>query len=216
MKAIKDDPIKRYVEKESEKEYSPMDPPEAYEPQNVEQVPFEKMDPFLQQLIKEHQEFKKILNDFEDALLKWREDNWIFNNDINKKFKKFFSYADENLPLHNKKEEKLLFPVLHKKLVESGEHNSEDSSYTGINIMEDEHVKAAQASALVLNLLGLGSRLPDMNSKDITFTAAFDQGMSLIETMKLHIFREDNILFPQSMKLFGKDEFDIINQSETI
>jgi iron-sulfur cluster repair protein YtfE (RIC family) len=148
------------------------------------------------------------LNHLEEALINWRKNNWIFNDEINEKLKKFFAFIDENVPVHNQKEEKLLFPLLHKKLVEAGEHNSKDSTVTGINIMEDEHIKVAQSAAIVFNFLGLGSRLPDKHSQEITFEAAFDLGIAIVETMKLHIFREENILFPQVMNNFTQDELE--------
>ena len=203
------DPIKRFVEKDtSGEELSPFDPPDAYDPQNIEPVPYENMHPFLQKLVDEHNAFSKVLNDFEKALINWRNQQLTFNKDIDEKFKKFFTFIDENVPLHNQKEEKQLFPLLHKKLIEIGEHNSKDSSVTGINLMEDEHIKVAQAAAIVFNFLGLGSRLTDQQSKEITFQAAFEQGIAIVETMKLHIFREENILFPQAMKLFNSSDFE--------
>jgi len=203
------DPIKRFVEKNTQgQELSPFDPPNAYDPQNIKSVPYEKMDPFLQKLVDEHNAFSNVLNNFEEALINWRNQQWVFDKDIDDKFKKFFSFIDENVPLHNQKEEKQLFPLLHKKLIEIGEHNSKDSSITGITLMEDEHIKVAQAAAIVFNFLGLGSRLPDKHSQEITFEAAFEQGIAIVETMKLHIFREENILFPQAMMLFTKDELE--------
>lgn len=203
-----DDPIKRFVEKESGEEMSPFDPPDAFDPQNIEPVPYEELHPFLKKLTDEHTAFSGVLNGFEEALIKWRENNWHFDDEINEKFKNFFEFIDEKVPVHNQKEEKDLFPLLNKKLIEIGEHNSKDSSLTGISIMEDEHIKVAQSAAIVFNFLGLGSRLPDQRSKEITFEAAFDQGIVIVETMKLHIFREENILFSQAMKLFDKNEFD--------
>lgn len=202
------DPVKRIVEKDiSSEELSPFDPPDAYNPQNIEPVAYEKMHPFLQKLVDEHKAFTKVLNTFEEALLNWRENHWIFTDEIDAGLKQFFAFFDEKVPLHNQKEEKKLFPLLHKKLIESGEHNSNDPSFTGINLMEDEHIKVAQAAAIVFNFLGLGSRLPDLQSREITYKAAFDQGMAIIETMKLHIFREENILFPQAMQYFNEQEF---------
>ena len=206
---LSDDPIKRFVEKDTTgEELSPFDPPDAYDPQNIKPVPYEKMHPFLKKLIDEHEAFTKVLNVFEEALMTWRNDNWVFNENIDSGFKQFFSFMDEKVPLHNQKEEKKLFPILQIKLIESGEHNTKDPSYTGINLMEDEHIKVAQAAAIVFNFLGLGSRLPDKSSQQITFEAAYQQGMAIIETMKLHIFREENILFPQTMKLFNSKEFE--------
>jgi len=35
--------------------------------------------------------------------------------------------------------------------------------------------------------------------------------MAIVETMKLHIFREENILFPQAMMLFTKEELKNFN-----
>jgi len=206
---LKTDPIKRFAEKDNDhKELSPMDPPDAYNPQNIESIPYDKMHPFLQKLIDEHKAYTNVLNHFEEALINWRKKEWIFNDEINEKFKKFFTFIDEHVPPHNQKEEKKLFPLLHKKFIETGEHNSKDTSITGINIMEDEHIKVAQAAAIVFNFLGLGSRLPDKHSQEITFEAAFEQGMAIIETMKLHIFREENILFPQAMNYFTQDELE--------
>jgi len=77
--------------------------------------------------------------------------------------------------------------------------------------MEDEHLKVAQAAAIVFNFLGIGSRLPDNRSQEITFEAAFQQGIAIVETMKLHIFREENILFPQAMQLFNLSDFEKLN-----
>jgi len=203
-----DDSIKRFVEKEITSEFSPMNPPDVYNPQNIKQVPYEKMHPFLQKLIDEHKVYTDILRHFEEALINWYKNKWIFNDEINEKFKKFFIFIDDNIPLHNQKEEKKLFPLLHKKLVEVGENNSIDSSVTSINIMEDEHIKVAQAAAIIFNFLGLGAKLSDNRSREITFQKVFDQGIAIVETMKLHIFREENILFPQAMILFTKDELE--------
>ncbi|MFA7421593.1 MAG: hemerythrin domain-containing protein [Melioribacteraceae bacterium] len=207
QKALKkSDPIIKEAFKDSDDELSPMDPPDAYSPLNITPVAYEEMDPFLQKLVDEHKAFTDVLNKFEEAILNWRKNNWSFTKEIDEGLKQFFSFFDEKVPLHNQKEEKKLFPLLHNKLIESGEHNSADSSITGINLMEDEHIKVAQAAAIVFNFLGLGSRLPDQRSREITYQAAFDQGIAIIETMKLHIFREENILFPQAMQFFSPDE----------
>jgi len=209
------DPIKRFVEKDKDhEELSPMDPPDAYSPQNIESLPYEKMHPFLQELIDEHKKFTRVLTTFEAALINWRNNKWTFNSEIDSGFKQFFSSFDEKVPQHNQKEEKKLFPLLQKKLIESGEHNSKDPSFTGISLMEDEHIKVAQAAAIVFNFLGLGSRLTDKCSQGITFEAAYEQGIAIVETMKLHIFREENILFPQAMKLFTSSEFEKLNGTE--
>ena len=93
-----------------------------------------------------------------------------------------FSFLDKNTPEHNKKEEKLLFPLLHKRLLETGEHSTADEHKTAVDIMEDEHIKVAQLGALCLNFLGLGSRLEDKQSREIVFELAYDQGKTIVET----------------------------------
>ena len=51
----KNDPLKRRVEKQTEQEeFSPMDPPDAYSPPNIDTVDYKDMHPFLQQLVNEH------------------------------------------------------------------------------------------------------------------------------------------------------------------
>lgn len=206
--------LKRDVEKESLEELSPMNPPDPYSINNIEQIEYEKLHPFLQELVDEHKAFTKVLNVFEEALINWRNNKWIFNDEINAGLKQFFNYFDEKVPLHNQKEEKKLFPLLHKKLIETGERNSKDPSYTGISLMEDEHIKVVQAAAIVFNFLGIGSRLPDNRSQGITFEAAFEQGIAIVETMKLHIFREENILFSQAMQLFTTFELEKLTLRE--
>ena len=203
-----DDPLKRFVDKEKEfEEASPMNPPDAFSPSTVDPVAYKDMAPFLQKLIDEHKVFISVLDNFESGLISWRKSNWIFNDEINKKLNELFSFLDKNTPVHNRKEEKELFPLLHKRLLESGEHSSGDEPKTAIDIMEDEHIKVAQLGALCLNFLGLGSRLEDKKSRDIVFELAYEQGMAIVETMRLHIYREDETLFPLAMKLISKKEF---------
>ena len=120
--------LKRDVEKESLEELSPMNPPDAYNPPNINSVSYDKLHPFLQELVDEHKAFTKVLDAFEEALISWRKNEWVFNDFIDAGLKQFFIFFDEKVPLHNQKEEKKLFPLLHKKLIETGEHNSKDPS----------------------------------------------------------------------------------------
>jgi len=202
-----DDPLKRFVEKEKEfEEASPMNPPDAFSPPTVDPVAYKDMAPFLQKLMDEHKVFITVLDNFESALISWKKKGWNFDDEINKKFNELFSFLDKNTPVHNRKEEKELFPLLHKRLLESGEHSSSDEPKTAVDIMEDEHIKVAQLGALCLNFLGLGSRLEDNKSRKIVFELAFEQGKTIVETMRLHIYREDETLFPLAMKLILKEE----------
>ncbi len=201
--------LTRFVEKEKElEELSPMNPPDAFSPSTVESVAYEDMTPFLQKLMDEHKVFTEVLNKFESALIEWKKNDWIFNDDIDKGLKELFSFLDKNTPVHTRKEEKELFPLLHKRLLQTGEHSSGDEPKTAVDIMEDEHIKVAQLGALCLNFLGLGSRLEDKKSRETVFELAYEQGKAIVETMRLHIYREDETLFPLAMKLISKEEFE--------
>ena len=209
-----EDPIKRFVEKETEMdEMSPMNPPDAFAPSTVDHIDYKDMTPFLQELIDEHKLFMTILDNFESALINWKKNGYHFHDEINKKFNELFSYLDKNTPGHNKKEEKLLFPLLHKRLLHTGEHSTADEPRTAVDIMEDEHIKVAQLGALCLNFLGLGSRLEDKQSREIVFELAYDQGKTIVETMRLHIYREDETLFPLAMELISEEEFEEMDTS---
>lgn len=210
------DPLKRFVEKEKEfEEASPMNPPDAFSPSTVDPVAYNDMAPFLQKLMDEHKVFMKVLDNFESELISWKKNGWNFNDEINKKFNELFSFLDKNTPVHNKKEEKLLFPLLHTKLLKAGEHSTSDEPRTAVDIMEDEHIKVAQLGALCLNFLGLGSRLEDSKSREIVFELAFEQGKAIVETMRLHIYREDETLFSLAMKLMSEKEFKFMESSAT-
>ncbi len=202
-----EDPIKRFVEKETKiEEMSPMNPPEAFASSTVEHIDYKDMAPFLQKLMDEHKVFITVLDNFESAMISWKKNDWNFTDEINKNFNELFSFLDKNTPVHNRKEEKELFPLLHKRLLASGEHSAGDEPKTAVDIIEDEHIKVAQLGALCLNFLGLGSRLEDKKSREIVFELAFEQGKTIVETMRLHIYREDQTLFPLAMKLISKEE----------
>ena len=41
--------------------------------------------------------------------------------------------------------------------------------------------------------------------------AAIEQGKALVELLKLHIFREDNVVLPMAHKYISQEEFDQID-----
>jgi DUF438 domain-containing protein len=115
-----DDRLKKFAGKASNEEaLSPMEPPEAFAQSTVEPVAYEDMHPFLQKLMDEHKAFVKVLDNFEAAMDEWKRNNWKFNESINRNFKGLFSFLDNSTPVHNKKEEKQLFPILHKNFLKT-------------------------------------------------------------------------------------------------
>lgn len=202
------DPVKRNVEKGLEVvEHTPMDPPDAYTENELGKTTYQELDTFLQHLVDDHKAITKRVDEFEKALVAFREGGFLLNPEVNKALGDFFKFFDEQLSAHNGKEEKILFPLLNKKLIAAGEHSIGEVPVTAIDVMEDDHVKFIQLGALSFNLLGLAMRLQDDKSRAFVFETAYNNARELIELMRLHIFREDHTLFPLAQKLISKDEF---------
>lgn len=212
-KLAKDDPLMRNANKELEiSEHSPMDPPEAYDKSasKVNGVSYDDFDEILKMFSDEHKELELHTSEFEKALNDFHTSSYVFNQEINDRFNNFFVYFDDFVLPHNRKEERYLFPILHKKLIETGEHSPNSKKETAVDLMEDDHVKFIQLASLTFNLLGLASRLPELQSRAMTFDLAYHNGKELVEMLRLHVFREDNTLFPLAQKLLSKEELSEI------
>ena len=203
-----DDPIKRNVEKGLESvEHSPMDPPEAYDGAEVRGASYDQMDVALQQYMDEHRTCINKAERFEKAMVRFKDSGYQLNAEINRAFSEFFQFFDHNIIDHNQREEKQLFPLLHKRLMESDEHGQGSHPKTAVDMMEDDHMKFIQLGTLTFNMLGLAARLRDERSRMVVYDVAFNNGVELVELLRLHIYREDNIVFPLAHKLISKEEF---------
>ena len=58
--------------------------------------------------------------------------------------------------------------------------------------------------------------MEDKKSREIVFELAFEQGKTIVETMRLHIYREDETLFPLAMKLISKEIFEEMESSSNL
>jgi iron-sulfur cluster repair protein YtfE (RIC family) len=203
----KTDPLMRNVEKGLEAvENSPMDPPDAYDDQAIVNAEVE-LPYIIQQFKNEHWNATERINSFEKVLATFKENRYDFTEEIGNEFSSFFKFFDDELIKHHMKEEKILFPLLHERLLSNGEHSKEPMPKTAIDLMEDDHNKSLQLGALAFNLFGLATRLKDMQSRMFVFDTAYNNARELIELLKLHIFREDNTLFPLAANLITEDEF---------
>ena len=204
----KDDPIERDVDKGSEDEgLSPMAPPDAYAPPGDGlAIPYEEMHPVMQAFRDEHDSFGKVLAEFRSALDTMASSG--VDRETDATVREFFRQLDEEVFPHNRREEKVLFPLLAQRLVESGEHSKGHERTTAVDLLEDEHDQILQLAAITFNLFALASRLPDAKSRTVVFDTALQQGMELAEVLRLHIFREDNVVFSLAHKLITASEFD--------
>jgi iron-sulfur cluster repair protein YtfE (RIC family) len=185
---------------------SPMDPPDAYAPPSITPVAVEDMHPFLQRLVAEHLQFQNEVNTFEDTILSIQKDGYTKAADG--RLRHFLNFLDEEFIAHNRREEAALFPLLRLRLLAAGEHGSGDEPQTPVDLMQDEHIKAVQLAAVILNFLGLAFRFPDERTRLTILDAALEQGKFLVELLRLHVFREDNVVFPLAQQLITSAEFD--------
>lgn len=202
------DPIIRNAEKGDIDELSPMDPPEAFDEKRMVSMDADQLHDNLKTLVDEHEEAMAVCDRFEKALNDFKEGGYFISREINDSFNAFFVFFDEEILPHNRKEEKELFPLLHQRFIESGEHNGGDNPRTPIDLMEDEHVKFIQLATLTFNFLGLAVRLKDPEARILVLDLIYNNGKELVETLKLHIFREDHTIFPLAQKLLTEDELN--------
>ena len=181
---------------------SPMSPPDAYQPPGSDNIAFADLHPFLQEFAAEHEAVKAQLLKFEETIMGLKEKGVTVQ--INRSLKEFFRFFNDEFIPHIKKEEKTIFPALNKKLIEKNKLNPSLLSITPVDMMEDDHLKAIQLTVVVFNFFGLASRLKDEASRDIVMDAALEQAYQLIELLRLHIFREDRIIFPLAHKVVQK------------
>lgn len=188
-------------------------------PATIDPVPYEEMPYILKHFMNEHKECLKEIDRFEQALLQFKKEKWVLDEEMTKSFSRFFTFMDERVLEHNRKEEEDFFPLLQKRLMESGEHSrfepyiSNGEQRTAVEVMEDEHVKFIQLSSLTFNFLGLAPRLPDIRSQSMVADLAFEQGIQLVEMLRLHIQREDKTLFPLACHLISDEEFEELSSN---
>lgn len=202
------DYVKRLVEKDSNSEtlYSPMAPPEAYQPPPIDGVSFDDLHSVLQYFMIEHKTTLKKLEDLESVLLEIKKEG--INKERNKRLGDFFSYLDENIVMHNLKEQRALFPLIHDRMLENGEHGIGPVRDTAVDMLENDHIKMMELATLTFSLMGVASRLTDPVSNALLTDTAIEQGLSLVEMLRLHIFREDNVVFPLAHKYMTKKDFE--------
>ncbi|MDP3980777.1 MAG: hypothetical protein Q8Q33_05125, partial [Chlamydiota bacterium] len=109
-----------------------------------------------------------------------------------------------------------LFPILTKKLIETGEHSHGPNPTTAVDVMEDDHLKAIQLTAVIFNFFKLASQLGDPVSRNLVMDAAIEQSYQLIELLRLHIFREDTIIFPLAHQTIETQELNQLHLQRVI
>ena len=120
----------------------------------------------------------------------------------------FLQVLDRDFIPHSRQEESALFPLLSERLIADGEHSKGATVLTAVDVMMNEHLKIVQLAAVVLNLVRLALVLPDEKSALVVINAAVREAANLVEVLRLHMFREDNILFASANRLVSSAELD--------
>jgi len=206
----KQDPLKRMVERQNEtEEFSPMDPPDAFQPPDLDKVKYEDMHPLIQTLMDEHKACNSAISEFENVLNSLHSDG--FSKATLDGINDFFSFFDESIIEHNRKEDDTIFADLNK-ILHKKEEFSTGAEKTVVDLMEDDHIKMLQLAAISFNLFGLITRIPDEGSGMVILDLAVEQSKALIEMLKLHIFREDNVVFPMANNYLSTKILNVMNK----
>ncbi len=187
-------------------QFSPLNPPDAYHPPGSENIALQELHPFLQRLVGEHEAIRAALVKFEETIMAMKEKG--VTKEVNESLKDFFQFFNDEFIPHAKREEKTLFPILDQALRKERIKSPGAGITTAVDMMEDDHLKAIQLTVVIFNFFGLVTRLKDQLSRDLVMDAAFEQAQELIELLRLHIFREDTIIFPSAHKSIDPQELD--------
>jgi hemerythrin-like domain-containing protein len=188
-----------------------MDPPDAYAPPGEtggDEADLEKRHPYLRALSEDHARLMEAMALLEDKLAKVGETGFTADADV--AVMRFLETFDREFIPHSREEEARLFPLLDERLIADGEHSKGPVVTTAIDVMKDEHLKAVQLAAVVLNFVRVASVLPDERSARLMVDAALGELKKLVELLRLHIFREDGIVFAQAQGLITPAELDAI------
>jgi hemerythrin-like domain-containing protein len=205
------DPVRRQEERDCDVPdgMSPMDPPEAYAPPGEvgeADRDLARRHPALRGLSDEHARLMEAIARVEEVLVAAQKSG--LDDAADRAIMRFLETLDRDFIPHSRLEEARLFPLLHERLIADGEHSKGRHIITAVDVMKDEHQRAVQLAAVVLNFLRMASVLPDARSSAMVARAALDELKKLIELLRLHIFREDGIVFANAQRLLSSAELD--------
>ena len=165
------------------------------------------MHPYLRGLIDEHRELTEQLEQFTQVLARVEADRCV-NAASFHGFQRFRTYFNEEFISHNRREERQLFPLLRQRMLERGEHSTSNPPITPVTVLEREHVEAIQIGAVTFAFLALAHHLEDEASMHRVLGIAIERAKALIELLKLHMFREDKIVFNMAQEFLVSEELD--------
>jgi len=148
-------------------------------------------DQCIQHLLQEHRAAEEILAAL-DALLKAVEQDRRWSAARAESFARVRQFVTHDLPLHECKEDTILFPALAGFLPsDTGPLDVLRSEFTGIAVEAGRMVECADALALSkAEGLAVGEAAPNLVQSFLRAARAFGQ------LLRDHIYKEDRVLFP--------------------
>jgi len=206
------DPVKRQetINSDALNALSPMGNAEDFKPVKELQLEFGQLHPFFQMLYNEHVELNAKIEKLNQAVSIIAKEHVLSPQSL-ELIKDFLDFFHNEFVPHNKKEEKLFFPLLHNRLLATQEHSQGKNPFTGVKILEDDHIHALRLGAILSNLVYLVSQINDFKSKNVLVNEIRKTSNELAECLELHIFREDHIVFGLGQKLLTRSELDQIH-----
>ncbi|MCK6554283.1 hemerythrin domain-containing protein [Candidatus Binatia bacterium] len=199
------DPLRRQVERGPiDDEMSPMDPPDAYKPPALDRVPVEELHPFLRRFVSEHEHLLAEMDRVAAAVRSVKQSG--FTREVHGAIETFLKTFDDEFVSHSRIEETILFGPLAARLLETGEHSKGPEPTTAVDLMLDEHLRANRLAAVVAGCLVMAPMIRDEDARRIVVGTALNETMNLVELLRLHIFREDGIVFASAHRLLSPDE----------
>lgn len=212
LKRLKElDPLRPQgsVDFDAQKGTSPFDPPDAYDKPIDNGVTPEDMHPYLRTFVDEHAAHAEHLARLETLVAAIRSEGVVTEQQF-AELRGVFGSFDADVVAHNRREERELFPLLRQRMLERGEHSAGPNPVTPVSVLEEEHIEVVRISAVAMGFCALAHRLEDPASRQIVLSIALERCEALIETMRLHIFREDRIAFVLAHEFLSQEEFEAL------
>ena len=169
----------------------------------------EGLHPLLQEFIDEHQVALEKIKQFEEVVQAAKAKG--MDEERASLINEFFEFFGDYVLVHNELEERMLFPVLQRELLERNEFQEGGEKRTAVELLQSDHIKGLQLAAVSFNLFSLGLRLPDPTSRLLTIDLAAEQALELTELLKLHFTREGDIVYPMAHEYISQQELDAIH-----
>lgn len=204
------DPVKKQQEVSARDRgagFSPFDPPSAHTPPSTIKVSYDEFHPFFKKLVDDHIQLTKQLEIFEQNIKKIKMNSELFI-ELDDEIRGFFTFFEKEFTSHNQKEEKLLFNLLNERFLQIGEHSKTKNPITPIKVLEDEHKVIDRVFTQAEQTWILIHEIFDLKSQKTLIAHFLDKSKELVEAVRLHIFREDEIVFSLGQKNLTNKELD--------